>query len=97
ALTKMDVLDNMPEIRICVAYEMDGERLENMPANIADMARVTPIYETVKGWMSRTAGVSKYSDLPDGAKRYIDRVEELVQAKVSIVSTGESRAATIVR
>jgi len=97
ALTKMDVLDAMPEIRVCVAYELDGERLENMPANIADMAKVTPVYETIKGWMSRTAGVSEYKDLPDGSRRYIDRVEELVQARVSIVSTGEARAATIVR
>ncbi|MDH4183687.1 MAG: adenylosuccinate synthase [Nitrospinota bacterium] len=97
ALTKMDVLDNLPEIKICTAYELDGKKINSIPEDATDMSRVTPVYESAKGWMSRTAGMDSYSTLPDAAKRYIDRVEELLKAPVSIVSTGESRDSTIIR
>jgi adenylosuccinate synthase len=97
ALTKMDVLDHMPQIKICVAYELDGKRMDSMPEDLDSMLRVKPIYETAQGWMSKTAGTDRYSDLPDAAKKYIDRVEKLCGAPISIVSTGEGREATIVR
>ncbi|MBI4828419.1 MAG: adenylosuccinate synthase [Nitrospinae bacterium] len=97
ALTKLDVLDDFAEINVCVAYELDGKRLEDIPDDTEPLERVKPVYETLPGWKCSTAGVDKYLDLPSAARRYIDRVEELVRAKVSIVSTGESRAATIIR
>jgi len=97
ALTKLDVLDGFNEIKICVGYQSGGERYESMPEETRTLENVAPIYETHPGWKSSTAGMDTYGDLPDGAKRYIGRIEELIMAPVSIVSTGESRSATIIR
>ncbi len=97
ALTKLDVLDGFDEIKICVGYQSGGKRYDNMPEETRLLENVTPTYETHPGWKSSTAGVDSYDDLPDGAKRYIDRIEELIMAPVSIISTGESRSATIIR
>ncbi|VAX20257.1 Adenylosuccinate synthetase [hydrothermal vent metagenome] len=97
ALTKLDVLDDFDEIKICVAYDVDGKRVETIPSEGDVLERVTPVYETLPGWKSKTAGASKWEDLPQKAKDYIARVEELIGAKATIVSTGQSRDATIVR
>lgn len=97
ALTKLDVLDEFEEIKICVAYELDGERITSMPEDTDALARVNPVYETHPGWKTSTAGVSNYAKLPENAKRYIARAEELVGARMTVISTGQDRAATIVR
>jgi adenylosuccinate synthase len=96
-LTKLDVLDPFAEIPICVAYEIDGKRVEDMPESTGAVSRAIPILETMPGWSASTAGVSSYDDLPENAKRYVDRVEQLCGAPVSMVSTGQDRAATILR
>jgi adenylosuccinate synthase len=95
ALTKMDVLDGMPELKICVAYELDGERLDYLPTAADKQARVTPVYETVEGWSGSTAGARSWADLPAQAIKYVRRIEELIQCPVALVSTSPEREDTI--
>ena len=99
AVTKLDVLDDVSEIRICTAYRCGDQRLSDPPASIVRLADCVPEYETVPGWSGkgRTAGVRREADLPAEARRYLDRLEELSGAPISIVSTGSDRAHTIVR
>ncbi|MBL3519657.1 adenylosuccinate synthase [Aliarcobacter lanthieri] len=93
ALMKLDVLDGFPKIKVCVAYELNGERIDYMPS---DMENVTAIYEEIDGWDS-VVGVRKYEDLPINAKKYIEKIEEITSVKVGIVSTSPERADTIIR
>jgi adenylosuccinate synthase len=95
ALTKMDVLDGMPELKICVAYELDGERLDYLPTAADKQARVTPVYETIEGWSGSTAGARSWADLPAQAIKYVRRIEELIQCPVALVSTSPEREDTI--
>ena len=95
SLMLLDVLDQMPEISICTAYEINGERTTDFPALVEDLYEVKPVYETMPGWMSDTTGCRNYSDLPDNAKRYVERLEQIVGAKVGIVSVGPDREQTI--
>lgn len=97
SLMLLDVLDQMPEISICTAYEINGERTTDFPALVEDLYEVKPVYETMPGWMSDTTGCRNYSDLPDNAKRYVERLEQIVGAKVGIVSVGPDREQTIFR
>jgi len=97
ALTKLDVLDGLPEIQICHAYRRQGETLSDYPSDIRQLASCEPIYETLPGWSSPTAGVRVFDDLPPEARRYIARLEEVSGVPVAIVSTGSDRADTIVR
>ena len=97
ALTKMDVLDGFDELKICTGYTLDGKALKGIPADAATLERAVPQYETVKGWKTSLEGIKKYDDLPQAARSYIQRIEELCGARVSIVSTSPSRADTILR
>lgn len=97
ALTKLDVLDEMPELKICVAYELDGQRIDYLPANVAEQAAVKPIYETLPGWQTKTAGMRKWEQLPANALKYIARIEELCGAPVALHSTSPEREDTILR
>lgn len=97
AITKMDVLDTFERIKIAVAYEVDGERIENMPADTERFARCKPIYEEVPGWQCDTTGITAFEDLPEAAVSFLDRVTELTGAKVGIVSVGPRRAQTFTR
>ena len=97
ALTKLDVLDTMPEIRLCTAYRRNGERITEFPADVAQLAACEPEYETVRSWSSPTAGVRRYADLPVEARDYIARLEAVSGVPVAIVSTGSDRDDTIVR
>jgi adenylosuccinate synthase len=91
----LDVLTTLDELKICVAYELDGSRIDSFPGDAFLLDRYKPIYETLPGWKKDIAGVRKPSDLPAAAQRYIDRVAELVQLPVSIVSVGPDREQTI--
>lgn len=93
ALMKLDVLDGFKTIKICKAYEYQGQIIDYMPANLDE---VTPIYEELEGWDS-ISGIKHYDDLPLNAKRYINRIEELTGVRVSIVSTSPERSDTILR
>ncbi len=95
ALTKLDVMDVFPKIRICVAYELDGRRIDYMPSSSADLARVRPIYEEMDGWMCETSNVTRIEDLPPKAKAYVDRLVELSGGKLGILSIGPARESTL--
>ncbi len=95
ALTKLDVLDELDEIKICVAYDLNGERIDYLPASSEQQFKVKPIYKTFAGWKSSTCGTKKFSDLPNKAQDYIKFIEHFVEAKVSTVSTSPERKDTI--
>jgi len=95
ALTKLDVLDGLDEIRICTGYELDGERLDHLPAGLAEQARIRPVYETVEGWQESTEGARSWAQLPATAIKYIVRIEELIETRVALLSTSPKREDTI--
>ena len=95
ALTKLDVLDGLPDLQICVGYELGGEVLRRLPASPRAQASVVPIYETVKGWSGSTRGARSWADLPAQAIKYVRRIEELVEAPVTLLSTSPERDDTI--
>ncbi|MEL6645730.1 MAG: adenylosuccinate synthase [Pseudomonadota bacterium] len=95
ALTKLDVLDGMEELKICTGYELDGEMLDYLPTAADKQARVTPVYETMKGWEDSTAGARSWADLPGEAVKYVRRIEELIQCPVALLSTSPERDDTI--
>jgi adenylosuccinate synthase len=95
ALTKLDVLDGFEEIKICVAYEADGQNLDYLPADANLQARLKPVYETLEGWSETTAGARSWAQLPANAIKYVKRVEELIGAPVALLSTSPDRDDTI--
>lgn len=97
ALTKMDVLTGIDDLRIAVAYEVDGERIEELPTDHELLDRVRPVYETLPGWKEPLEGCRRYEDLPATARAYVERIEELAGVPVTMVSVGAERSHTIVR
>lgn len=95
ALTKLDVLDGMDELKVCVGYDLRGQKLDYFPSNMADQAAVVPIYETLDGWSASTYGARSWADLPAEAVKYIRHIEELIEAPISLVSTSPEREDTI--
>nr|WP_321455951.1 adenylosuccinate synthase [uncultured Cohaesibacter sp.] len=95
ALTKLDVLDGLEEIKICVGYMLDGKRIDYLPASQGAQARVEPIYESLEGWSESTAGARSWKDLPAQAVKYVRHVEELIGAPVALLSTSPEREDTI--
>ncbi len=91
----MDVLSHLPEIQICTAYELDGIRTTQFPSHVDDLRRVKPVYETLPGWQQDVTGIRNLADMPAGARRYLDRVSELVGKPVEVVSVGPDRAQTM--
>jgi adenylosuccinate synthase len=96
-LTKLDVLDGLDEIRICVGYRLDGDRIDTMPLLVERYADCEPIYESHPGWRTSTSGVTHYDRLPAEARAYLERIETLLGTRIDIVSTGPSRDAIIIR
>jgi len=95
SLTKLDVLDGFETLKICVGYELDGERLEYLPTAADQQARCTPIYEEMAGWSESTEGAKSWNDLPANAIKYVKRVEELIECPVALLSTSPKREDTI--
>jgi adenylosuccinate synthase len=95
ALTKLDILDGFPEIKVCVRYMLDGQEIDRLPASQAAQARVQPVYETIEGWTGTTAGARSWADLPAQAIKYVRRIEELIGAPVALLSTSPERGDTI--
>ena len=95
ALMKLDVLDEVETIKVCVAYECDGERIESVPASIRKLERCTPIYEEFKGWMTPTTHCTCWDELPEQAKAYVRYIEELTGVKVGLLSVGPKRSSTL--
>jgi adenylosuccinate synthase len=96
-VTKLDVLDGLETVRICVAYELDGERISGFPLLIDRFADCKPVYEDMQGWTESTVGVTSYAELPKNAQIYLQRIEELVGIPVDMISTGPDRDQTIIR
>ena len=95
ALTKLDVLDELDEIKMCIGYELDGKKIDYLPAASEDQFNIKPIYKSFPGWKSTTQGVRNLKDLPDNAKKYIHALEDFVGAKISSISTSPEREDTI--
>jgi len=95
ALTKLDVLDGFETLKICVGYELDGERLDYLPTASEAQARCTPIYEEVEGWSESTEGARSWNDLPANAVKYVRHIEELIGCPVALLSTSPERDDTI--
>ncbi|PQV58946.1 adenylosuccinate synthetase [Defluviimonas denitrificans] len=95
ALTKLDVLDGFETLKICVAYDVDGQRYDYLPTQAALQARAKPIYEELEGWAESTQGARSWNDLPGAAVKYVRRIEELIQCPVAMLSTSPERDDTI--
>ncbi|WP_439615972.1 adenylosuccinate synthase [Shinella sp.] len=95
ALTKLDVLDGLDELKICVAYKLDGKEIDYLPASQGQQARVEPVYITLEGWKESTVGARSWADLPAQAIKYVRQVEELIGAPVALLSTSPEREDTI--
>ena len=91
ALTKLDVLDGVEELKVCTAYRIDGETLDHLPASTIRQAKVEPVYETIEGWSGSTRGARSWANLPATAIKYVRRIEELIEAPVAMLSTSPER------
>ena len=96
ALTKLDVLDTLDEIKVCTGYKLDGKLCESLPAVSQDLRRVEPVYATLPGWKSSTLGMTGMSSLPTNARRYVDFLSEQIGVEIGLVSTGPERTQTII-
>jgi adenylosuccinate synthase len=96
AVMLLDVLGDLDELRICTAYELEGERVDDFPGDAFLLARCRPVYETLPGWRAALNGARRPEDLPAGARRYVDRLSELLALPVSIISVGPDREQTII-
>jgi adenylosuccinate synthase len=97
ALTKLDVLDGLETLDICTAYKCGDRTLTEFPSDVAQLAACTPVYESMPGWTAPTKGCRRYEDLPEAARKYIARLEEVSGVRAAIVSTGSDRDDTILR
>ena len=97
AITKLDVLDEFDEISVCTGYLFEGAVLDEMPADSRVLEACEPVYEKLPGWRSRSAGAREWRDLPENARRYVERLAELAGVEIGVVSTGPDRAETIIR
>jgi adenylosuccinate synthase len=95
-ITKLDVLDGLPQLQIGVGYRLDGREIDILPLDADEVAACEPIYETLPGWSGSTAGLTRWDDLPVNARRYLERVQSLIDTPVDMVSTGPDREHTIV-
>jgi adenylosuccinate synthase len=95
-VTKLDVLDHVSEIKVCTGYTYQGKPLEFFPTSIEMLDQVEPVFETHPGWMTSTSGSRNFEDLPEKARKYIQRLSELVETEISIVSTGPDREETLI-
>ena len=97
ALMKLDVLDTLETVKICTHYERNGEKVIHFPTSLKDLAECNPVYEELPGWNCDTTGCTTFDELPENAKRYVTRIEELTGVPVKIVAVGPRRDQTIIR
>ncbi len=96
AITRLDILDQMPRIKMCVGYKIGDEVLKRIPASLNVLAKVTPVFEEFEGWMTDISGIREYDKLPENAKKYLQRISEVAGVELGIVSVGPNREQTIV-
>jgi adenylosuccinate synthase len=97
AMNKLDVLSGLPELRIARAYRVNGKLSHDFPMTLSELEGAEPVYEVWPGWAQDLSGARRYEDLPEKARRYVERVEELVGVPVEVISVGPGRDATIAR
>ena len=97
AITRLDVLDALPELKICVGYELDGQTIDYVPGNAIAVERCQPIYEELPGWQASTTDIRQFDQLPLKAQRYVDKLQELISCPVSLISVGQEREQTIIK
>jgi adenylosuccinate synthase len=97
AVTRLDVLDRMPQLKICTGYKLNGQTLDSFPASIPTLEKCQPAYEELPGWETLTGDIHTFEELPANARRYLQRLEEITACPVSLISVGKSREQTIVR
>lgn len=96
AITRLDILNKLPEIKICVGYTLNGEPVKGFPADLQVLEQCKPVYETLPGWQTDISGIRHYEDLPEAARRYVERISEVTGVRLGIVSVGPNRKQTIV-
>mgnify|MGYP000037203762 FL=1 len=96
AITRLDILDKLPEIKICVGYTLNGEPVKGFPADLQVLEQCEPVYETLPGWQTDISGIRHYDELPEAARRYVERISEITGVRLGIVSVGPNRKQTIV-
>ena len=96
AITRLDILDGMDEIKVCVGYEYEGKELEEYPADLALLEKVKPVYRVFPGWKTSISGIRRYDDLPENCRYYLEQIAKLIGVPIGIVSVGPSREQTIV-
>jgi adenylosuccinate synthase len=96
ALTKLDVLDTLDEVKVCTGYKLNGKMCESLPAVSQDLRLIEPVYATLPGWKSSTLGMTEMSTLPTNARRYVDFLSEQIGVQIGLVSTGPERSQTII-
>ena len=96
AITRLDILDELATLKICVGYKLNGELIKHIPASLKELAACEPIYEEFAGWQQDITNVRAYKDLPENAKRYLERLSEITQTPLGIVSVGPSREQTMI-
>ncbi len=95
-MTKVDVLDALAEIRVCIGYNLDGEPLDSVPYAVEDLQRVEPVWHVMPGWQSTTAGMNRFEDLPPKARAYLDFIQDYLGVEIGMVSTGPERGETMI-
>ena len=96
ALTKLDVLDTLAEVRVCTGYEINGKRIDTFPAVSNELRLIKPIYETLPGWQSATEGITQFQELPENARRYVEFLSAQIGTEIGLISTGPERDQTII-
>jgi adenylosuccinate synthase len=96
-VTKLDVMDDLEEIRVCTSYRLDGREIDTIPASVAVAERIEPVYESHPGWRTDTTGMRSWDDLPEAARSYLERLGEVVGAPVALVGVGPERGQSILR
>ena len=95
AVTKLDVLDNVDPLQVCMSYQYKGKKIDQFPADLNTLLCCEPVYEKLPGWKENTNGLTNYKDLPDNAKKYLDFIEEKIGVPIYLISTGSKRDQTI--
>ena len=95
AITRLDILDSFKELKICVGYKLNGKNVEGFPASLTNLEACEPVYETLPGWETDISGIRKYEELPENARKYVERIAEVTGVPLGIVSVGPNRSQTI--
>ena len=96
AITKLDVLSGLEKVKLCVAYDLEGTRIESTPASLKNLSRSKPVYEEYAGWNEEITSARTWKELPSSARKYLRRIEELTQVSLSIISVGSGREQSII-